>query len=78
VKYTRRPSRLTSTICGPPFKGSPGFVISFVRSVREDVAAVFENDPAARSYFEVLFCYRRLHAVWAHHLTYWLWQHHFR
>lgn len=53
-------------------------MISFVRSVREDVAAVFENDPAARSYFEVLFCYRRLHAVWAHHLTYWLWQHHFR
>ena len=32
-------------------------MISFFHSVREDVAAVFESDPAARSYFEVLTCY---------------------
>lgn len=49
-----------------------------VRSMREDVAAVFENDPAARSYAEVLFCYPGLHAVWAHHFTHWLWVHRFR
>jgi serine O-acetyltransferase len=48
---------------------------SFFRSVREDVAAVFESDPAARSYFEVLICYPGLHAVWAHHLSHWLWRH---
>ena len=46
---------------------------SFFRSVREDIAAVFESDPAARSYFEVLICYPGLHAVWAHHLSHWLW-----
>ncbi len=51
---------------------------SFVKSVREDIAAVFASDPAARSYFEVLFCYPGLHAVWAHHFTHWLWQHGFR
>ena len=46
---------------------------SFFRSVREDIAAVFESDPAARSYLEVLICYPGLHAVWAHHLSHWLW-----
>jgi serine O-acetyltransferase len=48
---------------------------SFFRSVREDVAAVFEADPAARSYPEVLLCYPGLHAVWFHHLSHWLWAH---
>ncbi len=53
-------------------------MISFFRSAREDVAAVFESDPAARSYAEVLFCYPGLHAVWAHHLSHWLWGHRMR
>jgi serine O-acetyltransferase len=48
---------------------------SFFHSVREDIAAVFESDPAARSYLEVLFLYPGLHAVWAHHLGHWLWRH---
>jgi serine O-acetyltransferase len=50
-------------------------MISFFHSVREDVATVFEADPAARSYLEVLICYPGLHAVWAHHLSHWLWRH---
>lgn len=49
--------------------------MSFFRSVCEDVAAVFESDPAARSYFEVLLLYPGLHAVWTHHLSHWLWRH---
>jgi len=53
-------------------------MISFFRSTREDVAAVFESDPAARSYLEVLFLYPGLHAVWAHRLGHWLWLHHMR
>ena len=53
-------------------------MISFAKSVREDIAAVFESDPAARSYFEVLFCYPGLHALWTHHATHWLWGHGFR
>jgi serine O-acetyltransferase len=50
-------------------------MISFFHSVREDVATVFEADPAARSYLEVLICYPGLHAVWAHHVSHWLWRH---
>jgi serine O-acetyltransferase len=53
-------------------------MISFFKSVREDVAAVFESDPAARSYPEVLLCYPGLHAVWMHHMSHWLWRHGFR
>ena len=48
---------------------------SFFQSVREDIAAVFESDPAARSYFEVLLCYPGLHALWAHRVNHWLWRH---
>jgi serine O-acetyltransferase len=50
----------------------------FFQSVREDIACIFERDPAARSYFEVLLCYPGLHAVWGHHFSHWLWQHSFR
>jgi serine O-acetyltransferase len=53
-------------------------MISFVKSVKEDIAAVFDSDPAAQSYLEVLFCYPGLHALWMHHGTRWLWRHGFR
>ncbi|HUM04436.1 MAG TPA: serine O-acetyltransferase [Terriglobales bacterium] len=53
-------------------------MIGFFKSVREDIAAVFETDPAARSYFEVLLCYPGLHAVWLHHPNHWLWRHRLR
>lgn len=48
------------------------------QSLREDVAAVFESDPAARSYLEVFLCYPGLHALWAHRMNHWLWTHSFR
>jgi serine O-acetyltransferase len=50
-------------------------MISFLRAAREDIAAVLESDPAARSTFEVIVLYPGLHAVWAHHLSHWLWLH---
>ncbi len=53
-------------------------MIGFLRAVREDIASVFERDPAARSYVEVLTCYPGLHALWFHRLNHWLWQHGFR
>jgi len=46
--------------------------------VREDVAAVDEADPAAKSRLEVLLCYPGLHAVWAHAATHALWNGGFR
>jgi len=35
--------------------------IGLLRSIKEDVAAIFQRDPAARSAIEVLFCYPGLH-----------------
>src|SRR4029079_2361008 len=43
------------------------------RQLREDIASVFERDPAARSTWEVLTCYPGLHAVWIHRLAPWFW-----
>lgn len=52
--------------------------IGLLRSFREDITAVFERDPAARSLLEVLLCYPGLHSLWAHRLNHWLWCHKFR
>jgi serine O-acetyltransferase len=42
--------------------------------VAEDVNAVCENDPAARSRLEVLLVYPGLHALWLHRLAHGLWR----
>ena len=46
--------------------------------LREDIACVFERDPAARSAWEVLTCYPGLHALQCHRLTHALWKHQWR
>jgi len=48
------------------------------RSIREEVKSILDRDPAAKSQLEVLLCYPGLHAIWAHRLTHWLWNCHFR
>ncbi len=37
--------------------------------MKEDVAVVFEQDPAARSYLEVILTYSGLHAIWWHRIA---------
>ncbi|MFO1442039.1 serine O-acetyltransferase [Bacillus sp. Bva_UNVM-123] len=39
------------------------------KRMKEDIEVVFEQDPAARSYLEVLLTYSGLHAIWAHRLA---------
>src|SRR6266542_5758422 len=47
--------------------------------LREDIAVVFDRDPAARSVWEVLTCYPGLHAlVWHRTVTHRLWTWNFR
>src|SRR5919198_117866 len=42
-------------------------VLTILRQrLAEDVAAVFQRDPAARSTAEVIVCYPGLHALWLH------------
>ncbi len=42
--------------------------------LREDIAVVFDRDPAARTRWEVLTCYPGLHALIWHRLTHRLWR----
>ncbi len=44
-----------------------------LQALREDIACVFERDPAARSTWEVLTCYPGLHALQVHRLSHLLW-----
>lgn len=43
-------------------------------TLKEDLACVFQRDPAARSTLEVLITYPGVHAVLAHRLSHRLWQ----
>ncbi|TVQ47054.1 MAG: serine O-acetyltransferase [Gloeocapsa sp. DLM2.Bin57] len=37
-----------------------------------DFRIIFERDPAARNWLEVIFCYPGLHALWFHRFSHWL------
>ncbi|WP_223703257.1 serine O-acetyltransferase [Sutcliffiella deserti] len=39
------------------------------RTLKEDIDIIFEQDPAARSYIEVILTYSGLHAIWSHRLA---------
>ena len=43
--------------------------------IRQDIDSVFERDPAARNWLEVLFNYPGLHAIWGYRIAHWLWVH---
>lgn len=44
------------------------------KQFREDIACVFERDPAARNTFEVLTTYPGVHAILHHRIAHWLWR----
>jgi serine O-acetyltransferase len=46
-----------------------------ISRVREDIQAVFDRDPAARTGLEVALTYPGLHAIWIHRFAHWLWEH---
>ncbi|TWT23012.1 serine O-acetyltransferase [Planomicrobium sp. CPCC 101110] len=39
------------------------------KRIKDDIDVIFEQDPAARSYFEVMLTYSGLHAIWAHRIA---------
>lgn len=55
----------------PPIRG-------LFKTLRTDIRAVFQRDPAARSSLEVLLTYPGLHALSAHRFAHWLWTHHLK
>jgi len=47
------------------------------QSLKEDIKAVFDRDPAVRSTLEVICCYPGFHAVLFHRVSHWLWKREF-
>src|SRR3546814_19834174 len=76
MSHTATPLRSSDLPCfrlklrSPP----PHRTFMFAR-IQEDIASVFDRDPAARSTWEVLTCYPGLHAIWGHRVSHWLWTH---
>ena len=48
------------------------------RHLREDIRSVFDRDPAARTFWEVLTCYPGIHALILHRMAHWMWAHRLR
>ncbi|QLE54499.1 serine O-acetyltransferase [Nostoc sp. TCL26-01] len=44
----------------------------FLEPLLSDFQIIFERDPAARNWLEVVFCYPGLHAICLHRLAHWL------
>jgi serine O-acetyltransferase len=40
-----------------------------IKMFKEDIEVIFDQDPAARSYIEVILTYSGLHAIWSHRLA---------
>ena len=40
--------------------------------IKEDIEVVFDRAPAAKSIWEVVFCYQGLHAIWLHRIAHYL------
>ena len=49
-----------------------------LKTLKQDIASVFERDPAARSTLEVILCYPGFHAIQFHRIAHWLWTHRIR
>src|SRR5674476_1260350 len=47
-------------------------------NIREDIASVFDRDPAARTTWEVITCYPGFHALRIHRIGNWLWHRNLR
>ena len=50
--------------------------MKLIRSIRRDVQAVFEHDPAAKNVWEIVFAYPGFHARQFHRLSHTLWNWH--
>ncbi|GAF18679.1 LOW QUALITY PROTEIN: serine acetyltransferase [Bacillus sp. JCM 19046] len=48
--------------------------MSLFRTLLNDIDVVFDQDPAARNRFEVIFTYSGVHAVWGHRISHALWK----
>jgi len=68
-----RNSTIAETQTGAKTKiGKSSFFRIFLQLIWSDFQIIFERDPAARNWLEVIFCYPGLHALWLHRLAHYL------
>lgn len=48
------------------------------KTIKRDIKAALERDPAARNAFEVFLCYPGFHALFFYRASHWLWRHKLR
>lgn len=48
--------------------------LSWIVTLSTDLKIIFERDPAANNWLEVLICYPGVHALVLHRIAHWLWQ----
>ena len=53
-------------------------MISFLKSVADDFKSVYDRDPAARNWLEIITCYSGFHAVVCHKVCHFLWRCHLK
>ncbi|MBS5887632.1 MAG: serine O-acetyltransferase [Negativicoccus massiliensis] len=46
-----------------------------MQQCQNDIRVVFARDPAAKNFWEVIFCYPGLHALWWHRVSHWWYRH---
>lgn len=73
------PSQIPNPLLPPRSSGGsespickPNPLAAWLQALLTDFRVVFERDPAARNWMEVLFCYPGLHAVLLHRVAHWL------
>lgn len=66
--------RLTYGEKGNIINPTKGNCITMFKTLKKDIQAVFDRDPAARTTIEVLTCYPGFHALQFHRLAHWLWK----
>ena len=52
--------------------------LPIIGRILEDIDNAMERDPAARTRLEVFLAYPGLHAIWAHRISHWMWNHKLR
>lgn len=45
-----------------------------LKTIREDIKNIYTKDPAARGFWEVIFTYPGLHALWGYRIAHWFWK----
>ncbi|MFB2898583.1 serine O-acetyltransferase [Aerosakkonemataceae cyanobacterium BLCC-F50] len=74
-KVSQHQSLRRSPSSETPKSGSENSDSSGFKAIQADFQIIFERDPAARNWLEVIICYPGFHALCLHRVAHWLYSH---